>query len=154
MVMNGKNVSVEQGEWYSTFADRLSKEPGPRALATREHETIREWAARHGAEPATGEATASGPAIVHVTDGGTGLRFNFPGVARFRPISWDEWFEHFDRHDLVFVHEEEVPERAYALSQARGAEPGHDWDDWFEAERQLGASTQRPMGRYRIVKAE
>ena len=154
MVMNDKSLSVEQGERYSTFADRLSKEAGPRALATRDRDTIRQWAARHKAEPATGEATASGPAIVHVADGGTGLRFNFPGMARFRPISWDEWFEHFDRHNLVFVHEEEVPDRAFALSQGRGAEPGHEREDWFEAERQLGAAIRGSLGRYRIVKAE
>ena len=36
-------------------------------------------------------------------DGGSGLRFNFPGVARFREISWDEWFDHFNGHDLTFV---------------------------------------------------
>lgn len=149
-----KKLSVDQGERYSAVADSLSQEPGPRALATREHATIRQWAERHNAEPATGEATASGPAIIHVSDGGTGLRFNFPGMGRFRPISWDEWFEHFDRHNLIFIREEEVAERAYELSQARGAEPGHEWDDWFEAERQLGAPIRGPLGRYRIVKAE
>ncbi|HSL20667.1 MAG TPA: hypothetical protein VK886_03965 [Vicinamibacterales bacterium] len=83
-------------------------QPRP-VFATEDHELIREWAARHAAEPATGEATASGPATVNVQDGGAGIRFNFPAASPFRPIDWDEWFENFARHDLIFVYEEDVP---------------------------------------------
>jgi len=139
--------------------DRLSatsagaSSAGARAIGTRDHDVIRRWAARHHAEPGTGEATASGPATVHLHDEGAGIRFNFPGAGRFRPISWDEWFENFDRHQLTFVYEEETPDRAYAVWQARGAGHGHDRDDWFEAERQLAGPTGRPMGRYRLLKA-
>jgi Protein of unknown function (DUF2934) len=127
---------------------------GPLAIATRDHDLIRRWGARHGAEPATGEATASGPATIHVRDGGVGIRLNFPGAGHFRPITWDEWFEHFDRHHLTFVYEEEVADRAYALWEARGGDHGQDRHDWFEAERQMGGSQERPMGRYRLTSAE
>ena len=152
MDRNTKDPSDNRQEPYSAATDRLSDNTGARAITTRDRDAIRRWAAQHHAEPATGEASASGPATVHVTDGGTGLRFNFPGFARFRSITWDEWFEHFDRHDLVFVHEEDVADRAYSLWQARGGEAGNDRDDWFEAERQLGSEpTTRPIGRYRIV---
>ena len=73
-------------------------------VSTRDHQVIREWAERNGAEPATGEATSSGGATtLNVQDQGTGLRFNFPGMSRFRDISWTEWFEHFNSHDLTFV---------------------------------------------------
>src|SRR5688572_12409351 len=147
---NPKDPS-DNTESYSAATARLSDNTGARAITTRDRDAIRRWAARHQAEPATGEASASGPATTHVTDGGTGLRFNFPGFARFRSITWDEWFEHFDRHSLVFVHEEDVADRAYSLWQARGGEAGNDRDDWFEAERQMGQPTTRPMGRYRIV---
>lgn len=75
-------------------------------MSTRDHAIIRQWAERRQAEPATGEATASGAATVDVHDGGAGVRFNFPGVGRFRPISWEEWFENFDRHALTFLYEE------------------------------------------------
>jgi hypothetical protein len=73
-----------------------------------------------GADPATGEATGSGPSSsMSVSDGGTGLRFNFPGFGRFRQITWDEWFEHFNRHDLTFVFEppvgDESPSGRYRL---------------------------------------
>ena len=63
---------------------------GHNAIATRDHDQIRQWAARHQAEPATGEATASGPATIDVQDGAAGVRFNFPGFGKFRPISEDE----------------------------------------------------------------
>ena len=86
-----------------------SEEPAVAVLATNDHELIRQWAARHNAEPATGEATPSGPATVDVRDGGTGIRFNFPAAARFRPISWDEWFQNFERYDLMFVFDRHVP---------------------------------------------
>jgi hypothetical protein len=79
---------------------------GAAVLATRDPELIKEWARDLGAEPATGEETASGPATaLSVADGGTGLRFNFPGVSPFRQISWAEWFDHFSRYDLTFVYD-------------------------------------------------
>lgn len=131
---------------------RQASQVGGDGISTRERDVIRRWAARHSAEPATGEATASGPATIGVNDGGAGIRFNFPGFARFRPISWDEWFANFDRHGLVFVYEEEVADRAYALWQSRGGGHGHDRADWLDAERQLRAASGGSSARYRIVK--
>jgi hypothetical protein len=80
--------------------------------ATRDHELIRRWAGRHQAEPATGERTASGDATVTVNDGGAGIRFNFPAAERFRPITWDEWFDNFEAHELVFVYERNAPDHS------------------------------------------
>jgi hypothetical protein len=90
-------------------ASDAGKHPPGMVLTTDNRELIREWAAKRGAQPATGEATQSGPATVDVRDGGAGIRFNFPGAAQFRPISWEEWFDNFTRHDLTFVYEEDVP---------------------------------------------
>ena len=94
-------------------------------------EAIREWAARRQAEPATGEATQSGPATVHVVDGDAGIRFNFPGAAPFRPITWEEWFQHFTQHELMFVYERDVPGqtpsaryRLVAKERLRYSQPG------------------------------
>ena len=140
---------------YEEFSQRVGLQretSGPRAIATRDHDVIRRWAERRKAEPATGEATASGPATIVVNDGGAGIRFNFPGVQRFRHIKWDEWFDHFERHDLLFVYEEDVADRAYALWQARGGEHGHDREDWSDAERQLRGPKGTAHGRYRFVK--
>ena len=89
-------------------SDAEKQEPGA-VMATDDRELIREWAARRAAQPATGEATPSGPATVDVEDEGAGIRFNFPGAARFRPISWEEWFDNFTRHDLMFVYERDEP---------------------------------------------
>ena len=124
------------------------------SMATRDHDVVRAWAARHGAEPATGEATSSGPATVSVNDGGVGIRFNFPGVGRFRPISWEEWLEHFDRNRLTFVYQEEVADRAYAIWQSRGGAHGHDRQDWFDAEQQLRQIADGRAGRYWFVQRD
>jgi hypothetical protein len=80
-----------------------------KVLSTRDHEVIRRWAAKRQAEPATGEATMSGPATVDVKDGGAGIRFNFPGRGMYRPIPWEEWFENFDAHECAFVFDHESP---------------------------------------------
>jgi hypothetical protein len=85
------------------------EQPAGSIVATDDPELIRRWALRHSAEPATGEATESGPATVDVRDGDAGIRFNFPAAARFRPITWDEWLRNFTRYDLMFVYEREVP---------------------------------------------
>ena len=121
-----------------------------RSIATRDHDVIRNWAARHR-EPATGEASASGPATIDVSDGGVGLRFNFPGMAKFRPIPWEEWLEHFDQHQLVFVYEEKIADRAYEIWKHRGGDHGHDREDWFEAERELRQAGRSGGARYRLV---
>jgi hypothetical protein len=82
--------------------------PSTHAVFTRDHEVIRDWAAKRQALPATGEATESGPATVDVKDGGAGVRFNFPGVGTFRTIEWQEWFENFDRHECAFVYDNDA----------------------------------------------
>jgi hypothetical protein len=91
-------------------------------VATRDHTVIRQWAERQSAAPATGEATGSGPATVTVNDGGAGIRFNFPAAGRFREISWDEWFANFDRHELLFVFDNEpldaAPNARYRIVKA------------------------------------
>jgi hypothetical protein len=95
-------------------------------VATRDHELVRRWAQRRHAEPATGQATDTGPQTIDVHDQGTALRFNFPGVERFRQIEWTEWLDHFDQHTLVFVYERDAPgvtpSNRYRLLPARRLE--------------------------------
>jgi hypothetical protein len=86
--------------------DPLSLNVPDGTVVTRDHSVIQRWAEIRHAEPATGEATASGPATIHVSDGGSGIRFNFPAAAAFRPITWGEWFKNFDEHEQVFVYQE------------------------------------------------
>jgi hypothetical protein len=97
----------EQGHIPSVRAD-TPLTPSAHVVFTRDHDVIREWAKKRQAVPATGEATASGPATVDVQDGGAGVRFNFPGTGSFRPISWDEWFDNFDTHECAFVFDSDL----------------------------------------------
>jgi hypothetical protein len=139
-IMTKKVPLAHDSESFPTPAWDASAADRPRVMATRDHETIRDWARRHQATPATGEASASGPATVAVTDGGAGIRFNFPAAARYRPISWDEWFEHFDGHHLAFIYEEQPG------SQGRTAEPS------FPPEPSSLADAAR-LARYRLMRA-
>jgi hypothetical protein len=102
-------------------------EPGSSVLSTRDHEVIRRWAGARHAEPATGEATASGPATVDVKDGGAGIRFNFPGQGMYRPIAWEEWFENFDVHELAFIFDHNPP--GTAASNRYRIVRAADWKD-------------------------
>lgn len=101
-------------------------------IFTRDHEMIRRWAEERRAQPATGEATGTGPATASVNDGGAGIRFNFPGTSLFRPITWDEWLSNFNEHDCAFVydHGESRP-----LSTRYRIVKASDWEEFLEADR-------------------
>lgn len=141
--MNPANPESTRADDFVESAARGTVQPpaGVRMRRTNDHELVRRWAAEHSAEPATGEASPSGPETVQVNDGGTGIRFNFPGFAPFRPIAWEEWLGHFDRHHLLFVFEEQDPAqvaaRAHERSRSHDGIAGRDQEDWFLAERDL-----------------
>jgi hypothetical protein len=112
-------------------ARRVKSLDGPfrgatRAVFTRDHELIKQWATERHATPATGEATGSGPATFKVNDGGAGIRFNFPGVGAFRPIGWDEWFENFEHHACAFVYD---GDSSRPLSSRYRIVKAEDWKD-------------------------
>ena len=69
---------------------------------TTDHDTIRRWAEQRDGVPASVKGTGGDddPGI---------LRIDFPGGDEdsLEPISWEEWFENFDRHELTFVYESE-----------------------------------------------
>jgi hypothetical protein len=88
-------IDVRRGQTGPTQAGRTR--------ATRDHDEIRAWAAHWRAEPATGVG------VRNINDGGTELRFSFPGVGLLRPLSWEEWFAIFDAQQLVLVYADESP---------------------------------------------
>ena len=45
------------------------------------------------------------------------------------------------------VREDAIRARAYELYRQRGGQHGHDWDDWFRAERELRQDSVRPKTR-------
>jgi hypothetical protein len=67
---------------------------------TTDHEEIRRWAEEHGGRPARVKGTGD-PGV---------LRIDFPGGAgegELEPISWEEWFDAFDRNNLALLYQEE-----------------------------------------------
>jgi hypothetical protein len=74
--------------------------PG-RSLVTTDHEVIRQWAEARKAVPATVSGTEH--------EGHLGvLRFDFPGYDgdRLTEVSWDDWFEAFDKRGLNFIYQQ------------------------------------------------
>ncbi len=63
---------------------------------TRDHDTIRAWAEERGGKP------------VKIVDQDM-IEIDFPGYSggdRFEQISWEDWFEVFDRHGLELLYQE------------------------------------------------
>jgi hypothetical protein len=73
------------------------------AETTTDHETIRKWAESKGGRPAAVERTHQG--------GDVGIvRLMFPKAQQSEhenlvEISWDEFFEEFEKRDLALVYE-------------------------------------------------
>lgn len=45
------------------------------------------------------------------------------------------------RHEVKMTRSDDIAQRAFELFLARGGEPGHDLDDWLQAERELKRSS-------------
>ena len=69
---------------------------------TSDHETIRRWAEERGAHPACVKGTGG--------NGDVGMiRLDFPGSSgegTLQEISWDDFFEEFDKKDLALLYQE------------------------------------------------
>lgn len=71
---------------------------------TVDHEEIRRWVEERQGRPATVKSTGSPkePGL---------LRIDFPGGAgedRLEPISWEDFFEKFDKKKLAFLYQDEL----------------------------------------------
>jgi hypothetical protein len=71
---------------------------------TTDHEEIREWAQRHGGKPAAVAST-------HDEDDVGIVRIMFPKAkqsehANLTEISWEEFFEEFEKRSLALVYDE------------------------------------------------
>jgi hypothetical protein len=92
--------TTQRAKWIGGL-DEHEDHPG-QTLATRDHDVIMRWANDRKAHPATIAGTE------HDDRPGV-LRFDFPGYdegGKLQPVSWDKWFESFDKRELVFVYQE------------------------------------------------
>lgn len=74
------------------------------AQRTRNHDEIRKWVESRGGHPATVSDTKS-------TKGAGVLRIDFPdysGKDTLEEISWDDFFDKFDREDIDFLYQDKV----------------------------------------------
>jgi hypothetical protein len=74
------------------------------AKVTTDHDEIRRWTEERGGWPATVKATAE--------DGEPGiLRIDYPGFSgkeTLERITWEEFFDAFEKNNLAFLYQEEV----------------------------------------------
>ena len=102
----GKNTSksLKYAQEIRSTDDR--PERAGRSLVTTDHEVIRRWAQARKAVPATVEGTE------HQGHLGV-LRFDFPGYSgdRLTEVSWDDWFDAFDKRGLNFIYQETRTDR-------------------------------------------
>jgi hypothetical protein len=78
------------------------------AKATTDHQKIKRWVERRGGKPAAVKGTGSGD------DPGV-LRIDFPGYTgeeSLRQISWEQFFDKFEKEHLAFLYQEEPPARS------------------------------------------
>ena len=86
--------------------DDLTGPPGERSLATRDREVIRRgWIVIRPNRP----SMTSGPPRRTAAEP---VRFNFPGVNRYRPVPWDEWFAVFQNIIWCSSTKKDVSDRA------------------------------------------
>jgi predicted HTH domain antitoxin len=91
--------SLKYSQEIRSTSDRPER-PG-RSLVTTDHDVIRQWAEERKAVPATVAGTEhSGHLGV--------LRLDFPGYSgdRLQEVSWDDWFEAFDKRRLNFIYQQ------------------------------------------------
>jgi hypothetical protein len=73
------------------------------AQTTTDHEEIRQWAEKRGGRPATVRST-----IKRGEAGLLRLDFEPDDEADLEPISWEDFFEKFDKEDLTFLYQEKT----------------------------------------------
>jgi hypothetical protein len=74
----------------------------PEANVTTDHKTIRKWAEKRGGRPSSvaGTGGKDEPGI---------LRLDFgPKEKELEEVSWDDFFDKFDREKLAFLYQDET----------------------------------------------
>jgi hypothetical protein len=75
----------------------------PEASVTTDHNTIRKWAEERGGHPASVAGTAGGKDEAGI------LRLDFdPRDKDLEEVSWDEFFEKFDKEKLAFLYQDKT----------------------------------------------
>ncbi len=77
------------------------------AKVTIDHDEIRRWVEARGGCPARVKRTArgNGSGILRIDYTG------FSGVDSLEPMSWDDWFQAFDKNELAFLYQDGVGSR-------------------------------------------
>jgi hypothetical protein len=69
---------------------------------TTDHDTIRNWAEKRGAVPATVEGTEKDSEKAGI------LRFEFRKDGNLEPIDWEAFFDKFEESELAFLYQDKT----------------------------------------------
>lgn len=69
---------------------------------TTDHDTIRNWAEKRGAVPATVEGTEKDSEKAGI------LRFEFRKDGHLEPIDWEAFFDKFEESELAFLYQDKT----------------------------------------------
>src|SRR5882672_1835506 len=61
-------------------------------------------------------------------------------------VSFDLSGPNLSAEEMSMANHNEIERRAYELYEERGREGGHDWEDWFQAERELESAKAAAVG--------
>jgi hypothetical protein len=91
-------------EWRKRGRHRAHKIRLDKSVSTTDHETIKKWVEERGGIPV---------AVKGLCDEISMLRIEFPETESkdpIRPMSWEEFFTHFEQNDLEFLYQEKTPD--------------------------------------------
>lgn len=105
---------------------------------TVDHDFIKQWVEERGGKPShvKGRGGPNDPGI---------LRIDFPGFSgegTLEEISWDEWFEAFDRNNLAFICQEETADGQESRFNKLVSRDSVELDETETSKRSGGSSKQ------------
>ncbi|AKU94977.1 1,4-alpha-glucan branching enzyme [Labilithrix luteola] len=128
----------------STKAKSAGSRKGTAALATVDHDVIRQWVEARGGCPAHVKATGrrrNDPGI---------LRIDYPefsGQKTLEEMEWDDWFQAFDRHHLAFLYQPKEESRFSKLVDRDTVEGKLESPRGRSSTKASAAPTRKPTSR-------
>src|SRR5262249_47021401 len=93
------------GRSRSSAPKKSSRTSAAKSKVTTDHEQIRKWAEKRGAQPACVKGTGRKRSDIGM------IRLDFPGFSgedSLKPITWEQFFDAFDRNNLALVYQEKT----------------------------------------------
>jgi len=95
-----KKYSLKEEEFELFFHRKLLTHPD--VSVTRDLETIKTWVTQRCGRPVKSTFRSKKKDLIDIIE----IHFDEKEETIFTPISWEEWYEVFKKHDLNFIYRE------------------------------------------------